>query len=169
MTESTTIPKRSSAKGKLAITSRTPDRVANGLSTHRVAISNHRIIEVDDHQVTFRTRDEKVCQLEPLEFVPRFLQHVLPRGLVKVRHFGLYAADNVKSKLATARAAIESRRPPAQPPGPPLPIPAPDRRDFFRQLTGIDLGACPHCGARLTSEPLVGPTRASRAPPAEPS
>ena len=141
-----------------------------GLYTHRVAISNHRVLAVDDDHVTFRTRDKKTCQLEPVEFIRRFLQHVLPRGFVKIRHFGLYAAGNVRSKLAAARAAIEEQSaPPAQAPSPSTPTPAPDWRDFFRQLTGINLGECPHCGARLLSEPLVSPTRASRAPPTQPS
>jgi hypothetical protein len=49
-----------------------------GLYTHRVAISNHRILHVDDDRVVFRTRDKKVCQLTPLEFMRRFLLHVLP-------------------------------------------------------------------------------------------
>ena len=193
-------------QGKLAVTLRTPDRVANllapdafarlkdelyrkdwvvytkapfkkpdalfrylGLYTHRVAISNQRILEVDDDQVTFRTRDKKTCQLAPLEFIRRFLQHVLPRGFVKVRHFGLYAAGNVNSKLVAARAALENQSAPAQAPSPSPPVPATDWRDFFRQLTGIDLGECPHCGARLTSQPLASPTHASRAPPSQTS
>ena len=142
-----------------------------GLYTHRVAISNHRILDVDDDHVTFRTRDKKTCQLVPVEFIRRFIQHVLPRGFVKVRHFGLYAAGNVKSKLAAARAAIEGQATTAQvqssPPSPPAP--APDWRDFFRQLTGIDLGECPNCGARLSSQPLGSATHASRAPPPQTS
>ena len=189
-------------QGKLAVTLRTPDRVASlldpirfarlkhelyrkdwvvytkapfkkpdalfrylGLYTHRVAISNHRILDVDDDRVVFRTRDNKVCQLAPLEFIRRFLQHVLPRGFVKVRHLGLHAAGNVKSKLAVARAAIENQAVPVQEKSPSPPAPAHDWRDFFRQLTGIDLGECPHCGARLSSEPLASATHASRAPP----
>jgi hypothetical protein len=136
-----------------------------GLYTHRVAISNHRILDVDDDQVTFRTRDKKTCQLAPVEFIRRFVQHVLPRGFVKVRHFGLYAAGNVTSKLAAARTAIESQAATVQSPSPSPPAPAPDWRDFFRQLTGIDLGECPHCGARLSSEPLARAAHASRAPP----
>jgi hypothetical protein len=138
-----------------------------GLYTHRVAISNHRILDVGDDQVTFRTRDKKTCQLAPVEFIRRFIQHVLPRGFVKVRHFGLYAAGNVKSKLAVARAAIESQAAIAQvqSPSPSLPPPVPDWRDFFRQLTGIDINECPHCGARLSSEPLAIATHVSRAPP----
>jgi hypothetical protein len=189
-------------QGKLAVTPRTPARVASlldpvafaklkselydkdwivytkapfkkpdalfrylGLYTHRVAISNHRILDVDDHLVTFRTRDKNTCQLAPLEFIRRFLQHVLPRGFVKVRHFGLYAAGNVNSKLAAARTAIEEQAAIVPSPSPSPPAPAPDWRDFFRQLTGIDLGECPHCGARLSSEPLASPAHASRAPP----
>ena len=66
-----------------------------GLYTHRVAISNHRILHIDDDHVVFRTRDKKVCQLTPLEFMRRFLLHVLPFAFVKIRHFGLYAAGNV--------------------------------------------------------------------------
>jgi hypothetical protein len=81
-----------------------------GLYTHRVAISNHRILHVDDNHVVFRTRDKKVCQLTPLEFMRRFLLHVLPSGFVKIRHFGLNAAGNVNSKLAVARAALELQR-----------------------------------------------------------
>jgi hypothetical protein len=193
-------------QGKLAVTLRTPDRVASllnpagfarlknelyerewvvytkapfkkpdalfrylGLYTHRVAISNHRILDVDDDQVTFRTRDKKTCQLAPVEFIRRFIQHVLPRGFVKVRHFGLYAAGNVKSKLAAARAAIEDRSETvqAQSPSPSPPAPAPDWRDFFRQLTGIDLGECPNCGARLSSKPLASDAHASRGPPSQ--
>jgi hypothetical protein len=193
-------------QGKLAVTLRTPERVASllspagfaqlknelydkewvvytkapfkkpdalfrylGLYTHRVAISNHRILDVDDDQITFRTRDRKTCQLAPIEFIRRFIQHVLPYGFVKVRHFGLYAAGNVKSKLAAARAAIENRAATVQAisPSPSPPAPAPDWRDFFRQLTGIDLGACPHCGARLSSEPLASAAHASRAPPSQ--
>ena len=80
-----------------------------GPYTHRVAISNHRILDIDDDRVVFRTRDKKVCELEPLEFMRRFLLHVLPRGFVKIRHFGLYAAGHVNSKLAAARFAIESQ------------------------------------------------------------
>jgi hypothetical protein len=142
-----------------------------GLYTHRVAISNHRILDVDHDQVTFRTRDKKTCQLEPVEFIRRFIQHVLPRGFVKVRHFGLYAAGNVNSKLAAARAAVENQAATvqAQSPSPLPPAPAPHWRDLFRQLTGIDLGECPHCGARLSSEPLASAAHASRAPPSQTS
>ena len=192
-------------QGKLAVTPRTPARVASllepgafgrlksalyakdwvvftkapfrkpdalfrylGLYTHRVAISNHRILHVDDDHIVFRTRDRKVCQLEPLEFMRRFLLHVLPSGFVKIRHFGLYAAGNVNSKLAVARAVIDrqctdtgkTQTPSSAPEPAPL-----DWRDLFRGLTGIDLGSCPYCGHGLATAPLTQSTHASRAPP----
>jgi len=139
-----------------------------GLYTHRVAISNHRILHVDHQHVRFRTRDHKTCELAPVEFIRRFLLHVLPRGFVKVRHFGLYAAGNVNSKLVAARTALEQQ--PADPdrarsqlePGQ---ITALDWRDLFRQLTGIDLAACPNCGAKLASKPLLRSASSPRAPP----
>lgn len=140
-----------------------------GLYTHRVAISNHRILRVDNEHVVFRTRDKKTCQLAPVEFIRRFLLHVLPRGFVKVRHFGLYAAGNVNSKLANARAALErqaagldqtGRTPTNIDPATPT-----DWRTLFRQLTGVDLAVCPDCGTPLASVPLPESTRSPRAPP----
>jgi hypothetical protein len=142
-----------------------------GLYTHRVAISNHRLLNVDDNEVVFRTRDKRVCRLAPLEFMRRFLQHVLPRGFVKIRHFGLYAAGNVNFRLAVARACILSLLcQPAQSPEQPAPPPAEqvatlDWRALFRKLTGIDLGICPDCGGRMTDGPRVEASRAARAPP----
>jgi hypothetical protein len=138
-----------------------------GLYTHRVAISNHRILHLDDERVVFRTRDRKVCTLAPLEFIRRFLLHVLPLGFVKIRHFGLYAAGNVNTKLACARAALKSQSVTSQPP-PSAQTPnvaALDWRELFRQLTGIDLGCCPHCGWRLTTESLTQSAHPARAPP----
>jgi Putative transposase/Transposase zinc-binding domain len=193
--------------GKLAVTPRTPARVAEllappafarlkddlylkkwvvytkasfnkpdalfrylGQYTHRVAISNHRLRHIDDDNVVFLTRDRKSCRLAPLEFIRRFLLHVLPRGFVKIRHFGLYAAGNVNSKLIAARTAIEQQAADRDHTGaPPVvldPAAAPDWRALFRQLTGIDLAACPNCGGRLDIAPLSSPTCSPRAPPA---
>ena len=140
-----------------------------GLYTHRVAISNHRILDIRDDSVVFRTRDNKVCQLAPIEFIRRFLLHVLPRGFVKIRHLGLYAAGNVNSKLKTARAALEPKCAPGD--TTPAPAPAPpvskalDWRTLFHKLSGIDLGSCPSCGCTLTSLPVARPTHGCRAPP----
>jgi len=140
-----------------------------GLYTHRVAVSNHRILHVDAEHVVFRTRENKTCQLSTVEFIRRFLLHVLPRGFVKVRHFGLYAAGNVNSKLAAARIAIEQQAVDLDHarPEPAIvdQIAALDWRALFRQLTGIDLATCPDCGSKLESEPLSRPTGSPRAPP----
>jgi Putative transposase/Transposase zinc-binding domain len=149
-----------------------------GLYTHRVAISNSRLLHVDDAEIVFRTRDKQVCRLAPLEFMQRFLQHVLPRGFVKIRHFGLLAAGNVNTTLVAARADIEQRDTDRErrrnvvdsavaiPPSP-SPVTAPmNWRDLFQQLTGIDLGLCPDCGDPLTPEPLSDePVPSARAPP----
>jgi hypothetical protein len=156
---------------------RTPDALFQylGLYTHRVAISNQRLLHVDDNEVVFRTRDKKVCRLVILEFIRRFLLHVLPRGFVKVRHFGLYAAGNVHSKLAAARTAIEhSNHPPSdssQPPPPPpvQEIDVSDWRVLFKKLTGIDLGTCSCCGGPMFSLPLADTRPPVRAPPLDSS
>jgi len=146
-----------------------------GLYTHRVAISNHRLLHVDDSEVVFRTRDRRVCRLAPLEFMRRFLQHVLPRGFVKIRHFGLYAAGNVNFRLAVARATIEkSHRHPDQNANqpalsPPEQVAALDWRALFKKLTGIDLGVCPDCGGPMMDGPLVNRERSARAPPPDSS
>jgi hypothetical protein len=145
-----------------------------GLYTHRVAISNHRILHIDDDHVVFRTRDKKVCQLTPLEFMRRFLLHVLPRAFVKIRHFGLYAAGNVNSKLAVARAALDQKLEHETTQTSPVAVATPDPatldwRELFHRLTGIDLGLCPNCGCRLTAAPLSQSLHAPRAPPPAPS
>jgi len=146
-----------------------------GLYTHRVAISNHRLLHVDDSEVVFRTRDKRVCRLAPLEFMRRFLAHVLPRGFVKIRHFGLYAAGNVNSRLAVARACIESALPQPgentnQPAAPPVEqVAVLDWRALFKKLTGIDLGACPNCGRPMMDGPFVDGKHSARAPPPDSS
>lgn len=146
-----------------------------GLYTHRVAISNRRLVHVDDNEVVFRTRGKKVCRLTPLEFMRRFLLHVLPRAFVKIRHFGLYAAGNVNSKLVVARAWLEdSARQPSDnaqclASSPAEEVAALDWRDLFQKLTGIDLAACPGCGGSLMDQPLVEGTPSARAPPMDSS
>ena len=71
-------------------------RVNSARYTHRVAISNHRIVDVTDAQVTFRWKDyahhkRRSMTLTHEEFLRRFLQHILPRGFLRIRHFGLFA------------------------------------------------------------------------------
>lgn len=73
-----------------------------GQYTHRVAISNHRLVSIEPHAVTFRTRDGKTASLPPVEFLGRFIAHVLPSRFVKIRHYGLLAMrSSVGGSLAT--------------------------------------------------------------------
>jgi len=85
-----------------------------GRYTHRVAISDQRVVAVTDEAVTFRTRGEQRCTVSPDEFVRRFLLHVLPARFHKMRHFGLYASGSVNGKLPIAAALC----PPAPAPRP---------------------------------------------------
>jgi hypothetical protein len=77
-----------------------------GQYTHRVGLTNSRICNVADNGITFTTRGEKTVTLEPFELIRRFLQHVLPSGFVKIRHYGLCASVNAASKLATAQTLL---------------------------------------------------------------
>lgn len=80
-----------------------------GRYTHRIAISNARIVKMDDHTVTITVRDKKSnnqtkpLNLEGVEFIRRFLMHILPKGFVKIRHYGILANRNKKTKLALCR------------------------------------------------------------------
>lgn len=124
-----------------------------GRYTHRVGLSNQRLLGMDDRGVHFITRGEQTCSLAPHEFIRRFLLHVLPRAFVKIRHFGLLAPANVKTRLAAAMrmlvaavAAVADR--PADDKVVPTPAAAAaaDWRELFLRLTGIDFGRCPTCG-----------------------
>lgn len=103
-----------------------PERVLQYLAryTHRVAISNHRLVGMDDDTVSFRWKDyadgnkPKVMTVDGIEFVRRFLQHVLPTGFVRIRHFGFLANGVRDEKLARCRellgAAAPTREEPAR-------------------------------------------------------
>ncbi len=130
-----------------------------GRYTHRVAISNSRFISVTDDLVTFHTKDGKRAFLHPVEFIRRFVQHVLPEGFHKIRHFGLYAGASVADALPAARAALV----PAL--TPPAVTPPPTWRDRLRALTGRDVDRCRVCGGLVEHLPLPRPDVRSRGPP----
>lgn len=121
-----------------------------GRYTHRVAISNQRIQCIDEHGVRFATKGGRCVTVPHQAFIARFLDHVLPAGFTKMRHFGLYASGNVNTKLEHARTLLD---PPAQRPAAansdaaPQPIPW---NELVFILTGTDPLQCPRCGARLT-------------------
>lgn len=99
-----------------------PERVLKYLAryTHRVAISNRRILSMQDGRVTFECKDyaggnqTKTVTLEAVEFIRRFLLHVLPSGFVHVRHFGFLANRNRKEKLALCRSLLSVPQRPAK-------------------------------------------------------
>ncbi|RLB66678.1 MAG: IS91 family transposase [Deltaproteobacteria bacterium] len=137
-----------------------------GRYTHRIAISNHRILAVTDDAVTIATRNGNTATMPPLQFIHRFLQHVLPTGFVKIRHYGLWASANVKTKLDAARRLLEAdgRRLDPRPREA-----APDWREHLEKLTGIDLTTCPVCGSkRLRRETLPAPRHPTTQRPTEP-
>jgi hypothetical protein len=77
-----------------------------GRYTHRVGLSNQRLVSMNDDGVTFRTKNGDTVTVPPQVFLRRFLQHVLPDGFVKIRHYGLMASTNATTKLQTARELL---------------------------------------------------------------
>jgi len=118
-----------------------------GRYTHRVAISNHRLLSADDGQVRFDYRDRahgnlvKVATLSADEFLRRFLQHVLPKGLQRIRHYGLLASRNKQAMLARCRELLGAEQPP--------PREEKNTAAWLLLLLGIDVLRCPRCGQAL--------------------
>jgi hypothetical protein len=118
-----------------------------GRYTHRVAISNNRLLSMDDGQVAFLWKDykhgatPKPMSLAAEEFIRRFLMHILPHGFQHIRHYGFLANRCRETKLATCRhligAPIATVEEPAE---------REDYRDRYERLTGQSLRDCPICG-----------------------
>lgn len=146
-------------------TARNPEQALDylGRYTHRVAISDHRILTVKDGHVTFAWRDradgnsEKPMTIPCVDFIGRFLLHVLPKGFQKVRAYGWLAQRHKTAALAAIRAALDAQPPPP----PPEDETAPER---ILRLTGVDVTRCPICAAGHLS--YVGEIHRSRAGPA---
>jgi hypothetical protein len=129
-----------------------------GRYTHRVGLSNHRLLSATDEAVTFRTRGEEVATLHPHEFLRRFLLHVLPDGFVKLRHYGLLAPGNVNTKLVAARTVLEVRSPvPASAPAEASTSELTTWAELLRRLTGLDVRHCAKCGGDIHSRALDRP------------
>jgi hypothetical protein len=108
-----------------------------GQYTHRVAITNHRIVDITDHEVLFSLKDysdhgrQKTTRLTGEEFLRRFCMHILPSGFVKIRHYGIYSSrfrnttmkDKGKMVIQPAETTIER----------------------ISRLTGVDITRCPCC------------------------
>lgn len=113
-----------------------------GRYTHRVGISNSRLFDVTANAVTFRTRGNDTVAMTPVEFLRRFVRHVLPDGFHKIRHIGLNASSE---KRAQARQVLHQY--------------VPSRKEATWQerllsLTEHDVHRCPHCRALLHMLPL---------------
>jgi len=147
-----------------------PEQVLDylGRYTHRVAISNHRLVSCSHTEVRFRYKDyahgnrRKVLSLEPAEFIRRFLLHVLPSGFMRIRHYGILANRAKREKLAQARTALD--RPSVALPQHPESVEA-----FWLRVAHLDVHQCPHChlGRMLVIGPISVPS--ARAPPVPPS
>jgi len=120
--------------------------------THRVGLSNQRLLTFDERGVTFLTKNDDTATLAPDEFIRRFLQHVLPKGFSKIRHFGLMAPRHAKTRLEIARRLIAVDPPASATRVPPVePMTWADR---VLEWTGVDPRICPRCGGTLRREPL---------------
>jgi predicted Zn-ribbon and HTH transcriptional regulator len=138
-----------------------------GRYTHRVAISNHRLVKVEDGKVTFRWRDykdgnkNKQMTLEAFEFIQRFLLHILPNNFVKIRHYGLLSNRNRQTKLRQCQKILGSTSKGKQ-----QSTESEGWERLLFELTGIDPRICPCCGkGRMVTREILSPQ--GPAPPGE--
>ena len=129
-----------------------------GRYTHRVALSNDRLLSLDDGIVRFRWKDYtdgnrvKVMALEAEEFIRRFLLHVVPDGFVRIRHFGLLANRTRHAKLARCRELL------APPPAPAVPL-RESVQALMLRLTGLEIARCAVCQqGQLRRTEILAPT-----------
>lgn len=132
-----------------------------GRYTHRVGLSNRRLVALDARGVTFRTRGTQTATLAP-DFLGRFLLHVLRKGFVKIRHHGLMAASHVNTRLVLARRLLEAAPRPANDERARAPR---DIRELLLALTGVDLRQCPRCGATAVVRRPLPPPATTAIPP----
>ncbi len=124
-----------------------------GRYTHKIAISNHRLVDFDGKHIRFRWRDYadgkkiKVMRLDADEFIRRFLLHVLPCGFTRLRHYGLLANRYRAQKLGICRELLNQ-----SPPEPRQPETAPQ---ILLRLTGTDITLCGHCGKGTLRQMLI--------------
>jgi len=127
-----------------------------GRYTHRVAISNHRLLSLENGQVEFAYRDRrdgdrrKTRQLPAEEFIGRFLKHTLPGRFMRIRHYGLLANRAKKERLAQCRELLGASAP--------EPKKSKTLADWILLWTGEDVMRCPQCGcAEFVAEEIPRP------------
>ena len=114
-----------------------------GRYTHRVAISNERIVAISKTEVALRVRvnaeggKKRTLRLAGTEFIERFLQHVLPRGFKRIRHYGLLGPAHKSARLAAARSALAAPQP--------QPAVIESVAAFMQRVAKIEWVTCPHC------------------------
>ncbi len=126
-----------------------PDQVLQylGRYTHRIALTNNRLLSLSETEVRFRYKDythgnrRKVMALDAHEFIRRYLTHVLPRGFMRIRHYGLNGNRAKRHKLGAARAALDA--PPLQC----VPIAPETIEAFWLRIAHLDIHQCPHCAS----------------------
>jgi hypothetical protein len=138
-----------------------------GRCTHRVAICNHRLLDIEQANVTFRYKDyrngsrQKTMTVDAGEFIRHFLLHVLPVGLQRIPYYGFLGNRSRSDKLAQCRQLLQMS---ATTP-PPAPVqPCSDYREHYAALTGISLHECPAChqGRMLILGQLLAPATPQR-------
>jgi Putative transposase len=135
--------------------------------THRVAISNSRLVSLNERGVTFRFKDYRrngrarfgTMTLTPKEFIRRFLRHVLPNGFHRIRHYGLLASATCKANVARAKELI------AAPLSSIDPAIQHDDPDVAPAAATDHHPPCPCCGGRMLIVERFAPGGAPRAPP----
>jgi len=138
-----------------------------GRYTHRVAISNNRLVDFTGQHVTFHWKDyrheakHKLMQLDSREFVRRFLLHVLPPGFQRIRHYGLLANRSREEKLQRCRELLDAPTPAVEEPT----NEGEDYRDRYQRLTGISLRDCPACHGQMVRLDTFLPNALVRGPP----
>ena len=129
-----------------------------GKYTHRIAVSNHRIIRMDEETVTFSVKDYrnkgqwKKLTLSGVEFIRRFLMHVPPKGFVRIRHYGLLCSRSKNKKLTLCRNLLGCKKYFSKLKNKEMP-------EVLELLYGINICVCKACGGRLGKSQLKIPQR----------
>lgn len=145
-----------------------PEKVLGYLAryTHRVALSNHRLVRLDENQVTFTYKDysqggrRREMTLPVEEFIRRFLLHILPHRFVRIRYYGLFANRHRSRQLERCRVLLKAASAPS--------LESEEREDWesvYRRVTGKDPTLCAECGHGHLSRVRSLPALARRPPP----